>query len=152
VAYPRIAQSDVNKSSLNITTLAFSNPTPSSIGANQTQVLTNKASYHPTIYAFNASISLVGATAALSSALIPRIQANNGAVINVDTTLALDASSDAVTNFTMAVLGAETFALNFYGTPELKEGALPKEKVTFNKTVTMTGTPSSSPLPLLCMS
>ncbi|OKL59514.1 hypothetical protein UA08_05107 [Talaromyces atroroseus] len=139
VAYPRIAQSDVNKSSLNITNLVFSNPTPSSIHANQTQVLTNKASYHPTIYAFNASISLPGASAPLSTVLIPRLQANDGEIINVDATLALNQSTDAVANFTMAVLGLESFQLNFYGRPDLKEGALPREKVSFNKTVTMNG-------------
>ncbi|GAM37840.1 hypothetical protein TCE0_033r08097 [Talaromyces pinophilus] len=138
VGYPRIAQSDVNKSTLNITNLVFSNPSPTSIHINQTQILGNKAIYHPTIYAFNATIMLVGATAPLATVSIPRLQAEDGAVIVVDTDLALN-NSDAVTDFTKAVLGTEKFELNFYGRPDLKEGPLPTSTVTFNKTVAMNG-------------
>jgi hypothetical protein len=146
VGYPRIAQDDVNKATLNVTELIFSDPTPSSIHINQTQVLGNKAIYHPTIFAFNATIALVGATGAaatLATVPIPQVGAEDGAIINVDTTLALNTSSDAVTNFTEAVLGKDTFELNFYGRPDLKEGPLPTNTVTFNKTVTMKGESSS---------
>jgi hypothetical protein len=146
VGYPRIAQSDVNKATLNITSMVFSNPSPTSIHVNQTQVLGNKAIYHPTIYAFNATIMLVGATAPLATVPVPRFQAEDGAVIDIDTDLALN-STDAVTNFTKAVLGTESFELNFYGRPQLKEGPLPTNTVTFNKTVTMIG----NFLSLLCI-
>lgn len=138
VGYPRIAQDDVNKATLNVTSLVFSNPSPSSIHINQTQVLGNKAIYHPTIYGFNATIMLVGATVPLATVAIPQSVADDGAVINVNTDLALD-NSDAVTDFTKAVLGTESFELNFYGRPQLKEGPLPTSTVTFNKTVTMNG-------------
>lgn len=132
----------MNKSSLNVTNLVFSDPTPDSIHVNQTQILTNHASYHPTIYGFNATIALVGATAPIATGVpIPRVQANNGAVIDVDTTLALNDSSGAVTEFAQAVLGLESFELNIYGRPGLKEGSLPTKTVTFNKTVTMKGMP-----------
>lgn len=85
---------------------------------------------------------LVGATAPLATVAIPRLQAEDGAVIVVDTDLALN-NSDAVTDFTKAVLGTEKFELNIYGRPDLKEGPLPTSTVTFNKTVAMNGTPSS---------
>ncbi|EED17083.1 conserved hypothetical protein [Talaromyces stipitatus ATCC 10500] len=138
VGYPKIAQHDVNKSTLNITNLAFSDPTPTSIHINQTQVLGNKAIYHPTIYAFNATIALVGATAPLAVVPVPRTETNDGAVIVVDSNLDLN-NTEAVTNFSMAVLGLEEFQLNIYGRPVLKEGPLPKHTVTYNKTVTMKG-------------
>ena len=104
--------------------MVFSDPTPNSIHVNQTQVLSSKSSYHPTIFGFNASISLVGATA-----LIPRSKAQNGEVINVDDTLALSETSGAVNNFTLAVLGLETFQMNIYGKPGLKQGVLPTDTV-----------------------
>jgi hypothetical protein len=85
---------------------------------------------------------LVGATAPLATVAIPQSQAEDGAVINVNTDLALN-NSDAVTNFTKAVLGTESFELNIYGRPQLKEGPLPTSTVTFNKTVSMNGTFSS---------
>ncbi|RAO69376.1 uncharacterized protein BHQ10_005388 [Talaromyces amestolkiae] len=138
VGYPRIAQSDVNKATLNITNLVFSNPSANSIHINQTQVLGNKAIYHPTIFAFNATIMLVGATAPLATLAVPRTEAEDGAVIDVNTDLTF-ANSDAVTNFTKAVLGTESFELNVYGRPDLKEGPLPTSTVTFNKTVAMNG-------------
>lgn len=145
VGYPRIAQDDVNNASLNITNLVFSDPSPTSIHINQTQVLGNKAIYHPTISAFNATIALVGATAPLATVAIPQIQAEDGAVITVDTTLSLENSVDAVTNFSIAVLGTEMFELNIFGQPQLKEGPLPSNMVTFNKTVSMTGISFPSP-------
>lgn len=94
---------------------------------------------------------LVGATAPLAIVAVPRVQAEDGAVIVVDTDLALN-NSDAVTNFTKAVLGTEKFELNIYGRPDLKEGPLPTSTVTFNKTVAMNGTPFFSLLFLGCRS
>lgn len=143
VGYPRIAQGDVNKATLNITNLVFSNPSPTSIHINQTQVLGNKAIYHPTIYGFNATIMLVGATAPLATLAVPQTEAEDGAIIVVNTDLSF-ANSDAVTNFTKAVLGTESFELNIYGRPDLKEGPLPTSTVTFNKTVAMNGNPPLS--------
>lgn len=81
---------------------------------------------------------LVGATAPLATVLVPKTQAEDGAVIDVNTDLTF-ANSDAVTNFTKAVLGTESFELNIYGRPDLKEGPLPTSTVTFNKTVAMNG-------------
>ncbi|KAL1970458.1 hypothetical protein VTN77DRAFT_4102 [Rasamsonia byssochlamydoides] len=138
VAYPRIAQNDVNASTLNITQLVITDPTPDSFHVNQTQILGNKATYHPTIYAFNATISLVGATAPIAYALVPQIQANDGEVIHVAQTLQLSNPS-AMADFSKAILNDEEVELNFYGRPDLKEGGLPTRVVTFNKTVTLKG-------------
>ncbi|KAH8700683.1 hypothetical protein BGW36DRAFT_357336 [Talaromyces proteolyticus] len=138
VGYPRIAQNDVNDSTLNVTQLVFSDPAPNTIHVNQTQVLGNKAIYHPKIFAFNASLGLAGAAAPVAYVMVPQIQAEDGAIINVDTTLQLY-NLDATTEFTKAVLTSETFYLNIYGKPELKEMVLPTSQVTFNKTVPMKG-------------
>lgn len=138
VAYPKIAQSDVNKATLNVTSLVFSNPTPDSIHVNQTQVLGNKAIYHPKIYSFNASLGLAGAPEPVSYATVPETASNDGQVIIVDTTLQLR-NQDAVTDFTKTVLASKNWDLNVYGRPELKEMVLPKSTVTFNKTIEMTG-------------
>jgi hypothetical protein len=94
--------------------------------------------YHPTIHAFDASISLVGAVAPIGIARVPQTQANDGVVINVDHTLDL-ISTAAMSEFSTAMLNNEEVSLNFYGRPDLKEGSLPTTTVTFNKTVTMKG-------------
>lgn len=123
---------------MNVTSLVFSDPTPDTIHVNQTQVLGNKAIYHPKIYSFNASLGLAGAPEPVSYATVPETASNDGQVIIVDTTLQLR-NLEAVTNFTKAVLGSDTWDLNVYGRPELKEMVLPKSTVTFNKTIEMTG-------------
>lgn len=138
VAYPKIAQTDVNNATLNVTSLVFSNPTPNSIHANQTQVLGNKAIYHPKIYSFNASLGLAGAPSPVSYATVPDTQSEDGQVIVVDATLPLN-NIGAATDFTKAVLASDTWELSVYGRPELREMVLPKSTVTFNKTVKMTG-------------
>lgn len=98
----------------------------------------NKAIYHPKIYSFNASLGLAGAPEPVSYATVPETASNDGQVIIVDTTLQLR-SLEAVTNFTKVALASETWELNIYGRPELKEMVLPKSTVTFNKTIEMTG-------------
>uniref|UniRef100_A0A093XC11 Uncharacterized protein n=1 Tax=Talaromyces marneffei PM1 TaxID=1077442 RepID=A0A093XC11_TALMA len=138
IGYPRIAQDAVNRSTLNITRMAFSEPTPNTIRVNQTQVLGNKAIYHPKIFEFNATITLVGSSAPLAVVVVPQSQAEDGAVIHFDTVLNLQ-DINAVTNFSRAVLSSEEFQLNVFGRPQLQEGPLPKTTVTFNKTITMKG-------------
>lgn len=140
IGYPRIAQDAVNRSTLNITRMAFSEPTPNTIRVNQTQVLGNKAIYHPKIFEFNATITLVGSSAPLAVVVVPQSQAEDGAVIHFDAVLNLQ-DINAVTNFSRAVLSSEEFQLNVFGRPQLQEGPLPKTTVTFNKTITMKGNP-----------
>lgn len=138
VGYPRIAQTDVNNASLNVTSLVFSDPTPDTIHVNQTQVLGNKAIYHPKIYSFNASLGLAGSPVPVSYATVPETQSNDGQVVIVDATLQLH-NIDAATNFTKAVLASDTWDLSVYGRPQLKEMVLPISTVTFNKTIEMKG-------------
>jgi hypothetical protein len=120
-----------------VTSLVFSDPTPDTIHVNQTQILGNKQIYHPKIYSFNASLGLAGAPEPVSYAIVPETASNDGQVIIVDTTLQLNV--DAVTDFTKTVLASKTWYLNVYGRPQLKEMVLPKETVTFNKTIEMSG-------------
>lgn len=138
MGYPKIAQNDVNDATLEVTDLALLSPTPNSVHANQTQILGNKAIYHPNLDAFNATILMVGGLAPIASALVPATIANDGQIINIDTELNLT-NADAMAQFSTAVLKNEQFQLNFAGYTGLKEGVLPKTTVDFNKTVTMKG-------------
>ncbi|OJJ47923.1 hypothetical protein ASPZODRAFT_131533 [Penicilliopsis zonata CBS 506.65] len=137
VGYPHIAQSDVNKSTLNVTSMVVTNPTPESFHIDQVQVIGSHVAYHPQLYAFNASISLAGA-ASFASALIPAVKAINGATVTVNQELDVTSLS-AFTDFTTAFLLNEEVGLNIYGKPHLKLGGLPEITVTYNKTATMKG-------------
>ncbi|RHZ48122.1 DUF3712 domain-containing protein [Aspergillus thermomutatus] len=136
VGYPNIAQGDINDSTLAIKEMIISEPTANSFHLNQTQVLGTDSIFHPTIYAFDAAVSLLGAASAFATVKVPRVKANDGTVIRIDQSLDLS-DVGAFGGFATAVMQNEEIKLNIYGKPDLKQGGLPKIGVTYNKTVTM---------------
>lgn len=138
VGYPNIAQDDVNDSSLNITKMVISNPTPTSFTLNQTQVIGSHSSFHPQIYTFEAAVSLLGAAVPFSRVHVPGVQSRDGARVVVSQAVDLKNAS-AFGDFAKAVMMDEEVELRIFGRPFLKEGALPKVRVTYNKTVSMKG-------------
>ncbi|KAF3386436.1 hypothetical protein F1880_001218 [Penicillium rolfsii] len=138
VGYPHIAQNQVSDSTLNITSMIIANPTPNSFHLMQTQVIGSHSSYHPKIYSFLASVSLLGSAHAFTSVQVPEVQSKDGAEVKVDQVVDLS-NADAFGDFAEAVMLNEDIELNIYGRPDLREGSLPKTTVTYNKTVSMKG-------------
>ena len=137
VGYPNIAQDDVNESKLEVESISITDPAPDSFHLNQTQVLRTDSVFHPHFYEFNASASLAGSGEPFTVVQIPPMKANDGTVINVDQDVQLD--GDAFGNFSTAIMLNEKVDLNLFGRPRLKQGALPKIGVVYNKTVTIKG-------------
>ncbi|KAF7167979.1 hypothetical protein CNMCM5623_001173 [Aspergillus felis] len=135
VGYPNIAQGDLNDSTLEIKEMNISDPTPNSFFLNQVQVLGTHSIFHPTIYAFEATVGLLGA-AAFATVKVPEVKANDGTVVNISQPLDLS-DVGAFGGFATAVMQNEEIKLNIYGKPDLKEGGLPRIGVAYNKTVTM---------------
>ncbi|KAJ5584627.1 uncharacterized protein N7459_004427 [Penicillium hispanicum] len=138
VAYPKIAQHGITDSTLNITSMVISDPTPDSFSLKQTQVIGSGSSYHPKIYAFDAAVSLLGAATPFTTVHIPTVQSEDGAELDVSQKVDLSDSS-GFGDFATAVMMNEEVSLNIYGRPKLREGSLPQITVTYNKTVTMKG-------------
>ncbi|KAJ5525899.1 hypothetical protein N7494_012549 [Penicillium frequentans] len=138
VAYPNIAQRDINRSTLSITSMVISDPKPESFVLNQTQVIGSKSSYHPEIYGFDAAVSLLGAASAFATVKVPAVKSKDGAEVVVSQSLDLSDAS-AFSDYCTAVMMNEEVSLNIYGKPQLQQGSLPKTTVTYNKTVTMKG-------------
>lgn len=136
VGYPNIAQGDINDSTLEIREMIISDPMPESFFLNQTQVIGSDSMFHPTIYAFDAAVSLVGAASAFATVRVPQVKANDGTVVHISQSLDLT-DVGAFGGFATAVMQNEEIQLNIYGKPDLKQGGLPKIGVTYNKTVTM---------------
>ncbi|KAF7119204.1 hypothetical protein CNMCM5793_008949 [Aspergillus hiratsukae] len=136
VGYPNIAQGDINDSTLEIKEMIISDPTPTSFFLNQIQVIGSDSMFHPTIYAFDAAVSLLGAASAFATVRVPQVKANDGTVVNISQSLDLS-DVGAFGGFATAVMQNEEIKLNIYGKPDLKQGGLPKIGVTYNKTVTM---------------
>lgn len=137
VGYPNIAQDDVNDSTLKVKSISITDPTPDSFHLNQTQILGTDSVFHPHFYEFNASASLSGSDKPFTVVQIPPMKANDGTVINVDQDVKLE--GDGFGDFATAVMLNKEVDMNLVGYPNLKQGALPKISVTYNKTVTIKG-------------
>lgn len=138
VGYPRIAQGDVNDSSLTITQMTITDPAPDSLHLNQSQVIGSRSRYHPWFDEFDANVTLLGSATPFAVLQIPRVQSKDGTVVRIDQRLQLGNVS-AFGEYARAVMLNEEVTLNVYGRPKLREGKLPKITVTYNKTVTMKG-------------
>ena len=137
VGYPNIAQDDINESTLEITAMAITEPATDAFTLKQTQVIGTDSIFHPTIFAFEAAVSLLGSKA-FAKVRVPEIKANDGTKMDIDQRLDLS-NVDAFAEFSKAVMLEKEVKLNVYGVPDLKQGALPTIDVTYNKTVTMKG-------------
>ncbi|KAJ5124073.1 uncharacterized protein N7515_007898 [Penicillium bovifimosum] len=138
VAYPKIAQSAVNDSTLQIKSMIISDPTPESFHLDQQQILGTDSSYHPKIYEFDAEVSLGGADGPFATVTVPEVKSKDGAEIHVVQKVDLT-DVDAFGDFNVAVMLQEELDLRIKGKPGLKQGGLPKTHVTYDKTVTMKG-------------
>jgi len=138
VAYPNMAQQDVNRSTLEITSMKIREPTPDSFHVEITQVLGSKSPFHPYLDAFNASVHMAGSSVPFATLLTPRAKAVDGAKGTISQTVMLP-NVEAFTNFSTAILLNEKVNLTLWGKTGLKLGGLPKTIVTYNKTVTMKG-------------
>ncbi|EAW08433.1 DUF3712 domain-containing protein [Aspergillus clavatus NRRL 1] len=136
VGYPRIAQGDINDSTLDITEMIISNPTPQGLTLNLTQALGSHSIFKPTIYAFEAAVTVVGAASSFAHLHVPQTKARDGTLVHVDQHLDLS-DPDAFAGFSKAVMLNDELKLNVYGEPDLKEGGLPKIGIKYNKTVTL---------------
>lgn len=118
--------------------MIISNPTPTSFTLNQTQVIGSHSSFHPRIYSFEAAVSLLGAAVSFSRVQVPGVQSQDGAEVVVSQIVDLKNASP-FGDFAKAVMTDEEVELQIFGRPFLKEGALPKIRITYNKTVSMKG-------------
>ncbi|KAE8371715.1 hypothetical protein BDV26DRAFT_120434 [Aspergillus bertholletiae] len=137
VGYPNIAQGDINDSTLEVKSMAITEPTPDSFHVDQLQVIGTHSIFHPTIYSFNASVGLLGA-APFGIATIPQLKSRDGVEVHVDQKLDLTDAS-AFGDFAVAVMQNEYVDLNVYGRADLKQGSLPRITVTYNHTAHMKG-------------
>ncbi|KAF5878860.1 uncharacterized protein Bfra_001031 [Botrytis fragariae] len=144
VAMPKIAQDGVNDSSLEITQLKFTDPTPDTIVLSQVGILHSPSMYTPTLDPFNASSYLVTNGQYASSPMViiplPKIHAlHPKSTISVENQEVSIVSIDALSDYTTAVLSNEYVTTALVGKTKLHEGALPVITVNYNQTSTYKG-------------
>ncbi|KAL4780816.1 hypothetical protein BJX76DRAFT_33699 [Aspergillus varians] len=137
VGYPRIAQGDINDSTLTVESMQIRDPAPDGFHLNQRQVIGSSSAWKPKIFAFDADVSLLGSSK-FATVRVPDTRGRDGYVVNIDQRLNLT-NAEEFSGFSTAVIMSEEFKMNIYGEPGLKLGALPKVGIDYNKTVTMKG-------------
>ena len=137
VGFPRLAQSGINDSSLEITALSVTNPTPTSVDIKLDSVVHSSSSYHPSLDAFNASLALAGA-GAFGSILLPTLTSTGAAPVHVEQTLNIT-DEEAFETYNKALLGSQNLTQSISGRTWLHQGSLPATEVSYDKSVTMNG-------------
>lgn len=100
-------------------------------------VIRSGSSYHPTIDAFQAALSLKGQKPFLLID-VPKAKSEAETFITVEQDVKF-ASMESFTTYTKTVLGSETFEVHMDGHPTLHLSGLPGMDVNYNKVITMKG-------------
>lgn len=95
VGLPKKAQHEINESTLKVTRQEVTNPTPEGVQLKIDTVIESSSSYHPTIDAFNAALSLEGEEPFLHID-IPETKSEGQTFITIDQAVKF-ASTDAFT-------------------------------------------------------
>lgn len=140
VAYPKIAQREVNKSTLTIKEMKITDPTPEGFKIHLIQEIGSDSKYHPWLDAFDASISLDDDknSKPFATFKVPKVKSKDGAVVEINQDVKL-ADVGAFTAYSKAVVKNKEVKLKVDGRTGLKQGSLPKKDVDYNKIVTMKG-------------
>ncbi|KAI1976568.1 hypothetical protein LOZ53_003141 [Ophidiomyces ophidiicola] len=138
VAYPRLAQRDVNRSTLDVTNMDITNPGPESFRIKLRQVIGTKSAFHPKLDGFPAQVFLDGSSTAFLHLNVPPVKAVNGAVAEIEEDVNIR-SANAFTDFALAVMKKDSVGMKISGKTMLKLGALRKTPVNYDKVVTLKG-------------
>ncbi|KAI4250544.1 MAG: hypothetical protein L6R40_000144 [Gallowayella cf. fulva] len=143
VAFPRISQNGVNKSTLEIQSLTLSNPTATSFHLEQTANLTNHNKYHPRLDAFNASLSVGGAEDKPYAYIqLPAVHATETTFTHVDQDVQIT-DMPAFIDYNTKLLTNDSVDLIIKGKTKLHEMRFPVTTVDYHKTITMKGMPTA---------
>ncbi|KAF1996243.1 hypothetical protein P154DRAFT_525677 [Amniculicola lignicola CBS 123094] len=137
VAIPHKAQKDINKSTLQVLSEEVTSPTSDSIHLKLLTVAKSSSSFHPTLDGFSATLSLKDKEPFLTID-IPKTKANAETNITVEQDLKIS-SMDRFTEYTMTVMGTESFDVYLNGKTTVHQKGLQGIDVDYNKVVTMKG-------------
>lgn len=145
VAFPRIAQHDVDDSSLEFTELQFLDPTPESLAISQQSILRNPSKFTPTLDHFNASILLVTngtiAKTGYMTLLLPEIHAKKPqSDVVIESQKATIDDAEQLAEFATQVLKNDNVTMRLEGRTKLHLGKLPATNVNYKESVTFKGT------------
>ncbi|KAF2846842.1 hypothetical protein T440DRAFT_492407 [Plenodomus tracheiphilus IPT5] len=137
VGIPNKAQHDINASKLEVAAQHVTETSPEGIQLKIDAVVRSGSSYHPTIEPFRAALSLKDQPPFLYVD-VPKAKSKKEFTLTIDQKLNF-ASNDSFSQYTKAVLAADTFDVHMDGKTKLKLSGLPKISVNYNKVIRMKG-------------
>ena len=137
VGLPNKAQHEINTSTLEVTSQEVTNPHPDGVHLKIDTLIKSGSSYHPTIDAFRAALSLQGQQPFLYID-IPQSKSEAETKITVEQDVKF-ASLDSFSEYTKAVLASETFDVHLDGKTKIHLSGLPAMDVDYDKVITMKG-------------
>ncbi|KAI9665702.1 MAG: hypothetical protein M1821_003636 [Bathelium mastoideum] len=141
VAFPHIAQSDLNKSTLNVTMQQITNPLPNSVQLAQSAIAYNPSSYHPNLDGFQGAFYLQDTEPNIQPfgyVTVPPIHATRATEITTNETLNI-VNMDQFIAYNTLALNSSTYQIGLRGTTKLHEMKFPTTTVQFNKIITLAG-------------
>merc|ERR1711977_523229 len=140
VGMPRIAQHQVDDSSLEFREAYFLNPTAESVEVTQNTILHNPSTFTPTLDPFPAEFFLVtnGTYAATSIMTLPMpgIHAKKAVNASIEQEVIQVSDLDALGDYAVAVMNNENITTALVGKTKLHLGKLPTQHIKFNTTST----------------
>ncbi|KAL1609208.1 hypothetical protein SLS59_001572 [Nothophoma quercina] len=137
VGLPKQAQKEINASTLEVTNMEVTNPTPNSVHLKIDNTIRSSSSYHPRIEAFRAGLSLPDQEPFIYIN-IPEAKSEGETFITVDQDATFE-SAEAFTAYTKAVLSSEELTIDLNGDTTIHIPNLPATDVHYNKKITMKG-------------
>lgn len=144
VAFPNIAQDDVNEAELEIESQRLTEATPDSVRLKIDTISNSESLFHPTLDAFNATLSVPvpegedGESIPFGTIEIPQNVAGEDVHIAIDQVMRIENMEEWM-RFNKMVLHEEEFEIQVSGDVKLHLGALPEVDCDYDKIVRMKG-------------
>ncbi|UPX11510.1 uncharacterized protein EKO05_0002115 [Ascochyta rabiei] len=137
IGLPKKAQHEINDSTLEVTNMEVTDPSPDSVHLKIENVIRSDSSYHPRIETFRAGLSLEGQEPFIYIN-IPEAKSESETFITVEQDVTFN-SADAFAAYTKAVLSSEELTIDLNGDTTIHTPNLPATDVHYNKKITMKG-------------
>lgn len=137
VAIPKKAQHDLNASTLEVKSQEVTQASANGIHLKLVSEAKSGSSFHPTIEAFRAGLSLDG-TNPFIYVDVPTTKSEAETEITIEQDVEFS-SLDQFVNYNKVVMGNEEFQVHMNGKTKLKLKGLPTMSVNYDKVITMKG-------------
>ncbi|KAF2442144.1 hypothetical protein P171DRAFT_433702 [Karstenula rhodostoma CBS 690.94] len=137
VAIPKKAQHDINASTLEVTDQEVTNPEPDKIHLKIKSIARSSSSFHPTLDAFEAGLSLPGKEPFLF-VNVPETKAEAETEINIEQDAPI-ANMDSFKEYTKTTIGSETFTVVMSGKTKVHQKGLSAISVDYTNQIEMKG-------------